>query len=130
MKTARQARQEARALSRLCLVNGQLDDARARLVVDQLAASGRTSALTVLKQFVRRMRIEDANRSAVVASAAPLDPEFQSRLERDLARQRGRPIATTYVVDPSLVGGIRVKVGSDVYDGSVRGRLAALESRF
>lgn len=117
-------------MSRLCLVNGQLDDARARLVVDQLAASGRTSALTVLKQFVRRMRIEDANRSAVVASAAPLDPEFQSRLERDLARQRGRPIATTYVVDPSLVGGIRVRVGSDVYDGSVRGRLAALESRF
>jgi len=39
-------------------------------------------------------------------------------------------MATTFVVDPTLIAGMRLKVGSDVYDGSVKGGLAALEARF
>ena len=49
---------------------------------------------------------------------------------RGLDRLHGRPIATEFVVDPSLIGGLRVQIGCDVYDGSVRGGLAALESGF
>jgi len=130
MKTKRHAQRGAQALWRGCLVDGRLDDGRARLVVERLVSSGRADAAAVLKQFVRRVRIEDANRTAVVASATPLDPRLQAEVERDLARLRGGPVATTFAVDPSLIGGMRVRVGSDVYDGSIRAGLAALESRF
>jgi F-type H+-transporting ATPase subunit delta len=42
----------------------------------------------------------------------------------------GGALKTSFAVNPTLIGGMRVKVGSDVFDGSVRARLAALEARF
>ncbi len=130
MKTKRQAMREAQQLWRRCLVDRHLDDDRARLVVERLAASRRADAIAVLKPFLRRLRVEDANRTAIVSSAAPLDPRLQADVARDLTRLRGGPIAADFRVDPSLIGGMRVKVGCDVYDGSIRGRLSALASRF
>jgi hypothetical protein len=63
-------------------------------------------------------------------SAAPLDAAVRGDVERALASQYGAAIATTFVVDPTLIGGMRVQVGSDLYDGSVKAGLAALESSF
>jgi F-type H+-transporting ATPase subunit delta len=129
MKTKRQARREAQTLWRLCLVDGRLDDDRTRLVVDALAASGHSAAQAVLKPFVRRVRVEETRRTALVASATPLEPSLQASVEHELARLRGGPVLTTFLVDPSLIGGMRVRLGNDVYDGSVRAALAAVESR-
>lgn len=130
MKSKRQVQRDAQALWRLCLVNGRLEDGRARLVVDRLVSSGRADAAAILRQFVRRVRLDAGNRTAVISSATPLDPTLQTRVSSELARLRGQPIATTFVVVPGLIGGMRVKVGNDVYDGTVRAGLAALESRF
>ena len=47
----------------------------------------------------------------------------------DLARRYGPAIETTFRENPALIAGLRVKVGSDVYDGSVRARLDTLEAR-
>ena len=55
---------------------------------------------------------------------------MRGEVERALASQNGAAIATTFVVDPALIGGMRVQVGSDLYDGSVKAGLAALESSF
>jgi F-type H+-transporting ATPase subunit delta len=83
-----------------------------------------------LKHFVRLLRLDQEARTAIVASAAPLDPAVRAEIERGLARLHRRGLETRFVVDPSLIGGMRVQVGCDVYDGSVRGGLAALESGF
>lgn len=128
MKSKRQVQKEARALWRLCLVHDRLEDDRARLVVDRLLASERADAAAVLRQFIRRVRLESVNRTAVVSSAVPLDPTLQARVTNDLRRLRGQSISTTFVVDSTLIGGMRVKVANDVYDGTVRAGLAALES--
>ncbi|HJZ71125.1 MAG TPA: F0F1 ATP synthase subunit delta [Vicinamibacterales bacterium] len=130
MKTPRQVKREARELWQVCLQDGLLDEARARLVVDQIAESQRAAAVPLLKQFLRRLRLDRAERTAVVASAAPLDPAVRAEIERGLARLPGRVLDTRFVVDPSLIGGMRVQIGSTVYDGSVRAGLAALESQF
>jgi F-type H+-transporting ATPase subunit delta len=42
----------------------------------------------------------------------------------------GRGLLMSYANNPRLLGGVRVTVGSDVYDGSIQGRLTALEERF
>src|SRR5262245_14400112 len=130
MNRPRQVKREAQELWRACLTDGMVDEARARQVVDQIVESQRAGALPVLKQFFRLLRLNDAVHTAVVSSAAPLDAGVRKEIEQGLARLHRGHLGTTFVVDPTLIGGMRVQVGSDVYDGSVRAGLAALESSF
>jgi F-type H+-transporting ATPase subunit delta len=65
---------------------------------------------------------------AHITSAAPLPPEGMARIKNALAKATGKTIVATQSVDPELIGGIVVKVGSYVIDGSVRNTLAQLKS--
>lgn len=60
---------------------------------------------------------------ADIATARPVEPALAARIEEGLARAAGRKIRARYRVDPSLIGGALARVGSTVYDGSVRGQL-------
>lgn len=130
MKTKRQAQREAGRLFRLCVVNGSLDEGRVRRVVQRIIDAGRPGTLSVLTIFQRRVRLDRAAHGAKVESATPLPTEVRASIEADLARLYGHGIDTSYVDNPTLLGGVRITVGSDVYDGSIHGRLAALEARF
>lgn len=66
---------------------------------------------------------------AHVAAAQPVPDATRAALEAELARMTGQTIRADYKVDPALIGGITVNVGSTMYDGSVRGQLAALRRR-
>jgi F-type H+-transporting ATPase subunit delta len=66
---------------------------------------------------------------AQVSSAMPVTDGQRAALEEALGRAAGGQIRCGYVVDPKLVGGVMVRIGSAVYDGSVRGRLAAMRRR-
>ena len=130
MRKARQIRRDATQLWRLCLVNGSLDESRARLVVEQVIESRHAGRQAVLSYFLRLLRLDRALHAARVASATLLDADTRAAVEEGLARRYGPAMATTYVVDPTLIAGMCLKVGNDVYDGSVKGGLAALAGRF
>lgn len=130
MKTPRQAQREARQLFRLCLVDGTLDENRARFVVERVLAAGRAGSLTVASRFQRLVKRDRGRHTAEVASALPLPAQVRAEIEATLARQYGAGLITSFVEDPSLIGGVRLRAGSDVYDGSVKGGLAALETKF
>jgi F-type H+-transporting ATPase subunit delta len=130
MHTARKTRTDATRLWRLCLVNGRVDPARVRNIVDGLVETTRMGARAVLAHFLRRVRLDAARRSARVDSAVPLDAVDRAFVEATLAERYGSGIEATFAVDPTLIGGMRLKVGSDVYDGSIRARLTALDKRF
>jgi len=130
MNTRRQIMRDARRLWRMCLSNGEIDERRARTVLGIAVSSNRSGRAAVLKQVLRLLKLDRAQRAAEVASAAPLDARMRATVERTLAQHYGRPIVTTFVVDPGLVGGMCVRVGSDVYDGTIRTALSALEARF
>lgn len=66
---------------------------------------------------------------ADVRSAMPMSDAQRAALEQALRRSTGAEVRCGYSVDPSLVGGAAVRIGSAVYDGSVRGRLDALRRR-
>jgi ATP synthase F0 subunit b len=119
----------ARRLVREATEGGVLDDLLALAAVERTARSGRRGSLAILQDFLRLVRLDAARHRAVVASAAPLDADVQADLAAGLARVYGPHLRPTFEVEPALVGGVRITVGSDVYDGSVRGRLAALEAR-
>ena len=130
MKSARQAQRDARKLFRLCLVNGSLDEDRARRVVRRLVDAARPGTLPVLSRFHRLVRLDGAKHSAQVTSAVPLPPDIRAQIEAGISRLYGPGIVTSFAEDPALLAGVRLTVGSDVYDGTIRGGLAALEARF
>jgi len=129
MKANRKITRSARRLFRLCLVNRVLDEARTREVARRVALSGRRGARAILSNVLRLVRLDLARRVAMVESAAPLPDDVRDSVAAGLAHTYGAGVTTTFSVNPALVGGMRIRVGSDVYDGSVRARLAALEAR-
>ena len=84
----------------------------------------------MLSRFQRLVRLDREAHSARVESASSLPDDVRARIEAGLARMYGSGIATSFAQNPALLGGVRITVGSDVYDGSIQGRLAALEERF
>ena len=128
MKTTRKSKRAARQLFRLCMADGRLDDARVRQIARRIAESKRRGTLAVLSDFQRLVRLERDRHTAIVESATPLTDDVRRDVQESLTRRYGGALATAFSEKPELIGGMRIKIGSDVYDGSVRARLAALES--
>jgi len=129
MKANRKARRQARALYRLCIVNGALDANRARRVSRRLASSASRASLPILTEFQRRVHLDHDRHLALVESATPLAASMRDQILAGLSKVYGIALHTSFSENPALVAGVRIKVGSDVYDGSLRGRLAALAAR-
>ena len=130
MRTTRRSRREARRLYRACVVDGLLDEGRARQVAERVAGARRRGSLPILSHFQRLVGLDRVRHQAVVESATPLPPDLRASVEAGVVRAYGRGVSTSFAEKPALIGGMRVKVGSDVYDGSVRNALLALEERF
>ncbi|HKX33622.1 MAG TPA: F0F1 ATP synthase subunit delta [Blastocatellia bacterium] len=130
MKTARQVSREARRLFRLCLVDGVLDETRVRRVVERILHSERRGALVLVSSFWRLVRLDRSRHTAEVESATALPADLQAGVQADLAHRYGPGLRVSFVRRPALIGGMRIRVGSDVYDGSVRAGLDALERSF
>ena len=130
MKIKKQAKREAKQLFRMCLVNGVLDETRVRQVVQHVVAAGQRDCPAILSHFGRLVKLALARRTATIESATPLPAEVQAALEAGLVRRYGPGLTTAVTPRPALIGGLRIQVGSDVYDGSVRAGLAALEQSF
>ena len=129
MRANRKIRRTARQLFRLCLVKGVLDEGRVRLVARRIASAGRRGAIPILASFQRLVRLDRERRTALIESATPLSASMREGIQSDLARIYGPGLDTSFDQNPALIGGMRIKVGSDVYDDSVRARLTALEAR-
>jgi len=129
MKSSRHITRSARRLFRLCLVDGALDETRTREVARRIAVSGQRESRPMLTAFLRLVRLDLARRQALVESATALPFDVQESVSAGLKGLYGADVTANFTVNAALVGGMRIKVGSDVYDGSVRGRLAALAAR-
>ena len=130
MMSKKQAQREARQLFRLCVVDRLLDENRARQVVQHVARAGSRACPVILANFLRLVRLDRAQHTANIESAAPLPADLLTTIQGGMARRYGPGLTTAVAVRPSLLGGVRIQVGSDVYDGSVQAELAALESSF
>lgn len=128
MKISKQARRDAKTLFRTCRVDGILNEGRVRQAVTEVIARKPRGYVGILSHFERLVKLDILRRQATVESSVPLTPAFQESVKANLAGRHGAGLSVTFVQNPSLIGGLRIKVGSDVYDGSVQARLAALET--
>jgi F-type H+-transporting ATPase subunit delta len=130
MKTIKQLKSDAKHLYRLCLVDGTLDEDRVRQVVRRVLESRQRGSFALLSHFRRLVKLDYARHTATVESATPLPADLQANVSSDLERVYGPKLSISFAQNPELIGGMRIKVGSDVYDSSVKARLTALERAF
>ena len=130
MKITKQIRRTAKQLFQLCQIDGLLDEERTRQVVQSIIKANRRDRLSILSYFQRLVKLDSAKHTARVESAAPLPADLRAKIQVVLASIYGPGINVSFEQNSKLIGGTRIKIGSDVYDASVQGRLAALEKRF
>jgi F-type H+-transporting ATPase subunit delta len=130
MKISKQSRREAKELFRSCSVNGLLDEGRVRQAVQHVLQAKPRGYLAILSHFERLLKLDLDRRTARIESAVPLSQELSAKTKAALEKTYGPGLNISFGVNPALIGGVRIKVGSDVYDGSVQARLAALQESF
>jgi F-type H+-transporting ATPase subunit delta len=130
MKISKQARRDGKALLNACKVSGLLDENRVRETVSTVIARKPRGYVAILSHFQRLVKLDIERRKALVESAAPLNDALTASVNANLAQRYGQGLDVSFAVNQALIGGLRVKVGSDVFDGSVKGRLAELEAGF
>ena len=130
MKSTREIKREAKHLFRLCFVNGSLDEDRVRSVVQGILGSKRRGSLPLAGQFQRLVSLDLQRHMAKIESAVPLPSDLRANVQTSLVRAYGPEIDTSFADNPTLIGGMRIRVGSDLYDGSVKAELTALENSF
>lgn len=130
MKISKEARRISRELFKVSLVDGKLDAKTISSLTDRLLSEKPRDYGTILREYTRLIRLEVERRSAVVESAADLSAEESASIQKDLASRFGSDLAVSFRTNPTLLGGLRIKVGDDVWDGSIAARLASLSSKF
>ena len=130
MKISKQAQREAKSLFRGSIVNGAPDESRVRRVVQALISQKPRGYLAILEHFRKLMELDQARRTARVETPTQLSPDLQAQVREKLASTYGPGISVSFALNPALIGGMRIQVGSDVYDGTVRGRLTQLQNAF
>ena len=127
MKINNEIRRLSRAMVRASFTDGQLDPGRISSLVDSLIAKKPRHYIEVLKNYRRLLRLELEKRQARIETASEMDPETTSELAANLKEKYGSDLTTEFFVNPELLGGMRIRVGSDVWDGTVRNRLDRLQ---
>ena len=129
MKINKEIRRLSREMLRASFTDGQLDRGKIASLVQSLIAKRPRHFMDVLQYFKRLLRLEIEKRHARIESATQLSPQAAFDIGARLKRKYGNDLTTEFVVDPTLLGGVRVRVGSDVWDGTLRNRLERLQQQ-
>jgi len=129
MKINKEIRRLSREMLRASFTDGQLDPGRIASLVDSLIAKKPRNCVAILQNYRRLFRLELEKRRARVETTSGVDPEISSKLIANLKQKYGNDLMAEFVVNPQLLGGMRIRVGSDVWDGTVRNRLERLQQQ-
>jgi F-type H+-transporting ATPase subunit delta len=129
MKINKETRQVSKALLRASFTDGQLDSGKVASLVKSLIEKKPRHYLQILEAYQRLLRLEVEKRTATIETATELPPEAGAQIVANLKRKYGGDLAANFVVNKDLLGGMRIRVGSDVWDSSVRNRLHRLQQQ-
>ena len=103
-----------------------MDEGKAREAVTAVVGRKPRGYLGTLQHFHRLVKLDIEKRLARVESAVVLGSELQSKIIANLAEHHGAGLNVSFVVNPAVIGGLRIKVGSTVYDSTVATRLQTI----
>ena len=129
MKINKEIRRLSGQLLRASFTDGQLDPGKISSLVESLIEKKPRHYINVLENYKRLLRLEVEKRRARIESAIELSSQTSNKIVSNLKRKYGNDLTAEFVVNPELLGGMRVRVGSDVWDGTVRDRLQRLQQQ-
>jgi len=129
MKINKEIRRLSGQLLRASFTDGQLDRGKIASLLESLIAKKPRHYIDILHYYKRLLRLEIEKRRARIESAMPLAPETATAVVNRLKKKYGADLTSEFAVDPALLGGVRVRVGSDVWDGTLRNRLERLQQQ-
>jgi F-type H+-transporting ATPase subunit delta len=130
MKISKQAQRDARQLFRCCQQNNLLDENRVQQTVSLLAEKKPRGYVEILSRLHRLVKLDLERRAARVESALPLPADLQNDVANNIKKIYGDGVNIVFGQNPALLGGLRIQVGSDLYDGSVQTKLNQLAQSF
>ena len=130
MKIDRHARQTAKKYFRACVrPDGSFDEQGIRDIVNLMVAQKPRNYLGILTRLQRLVELAVEERSVQVESATPLTDRGAS-IFSSLEQRFGPASSTSYRETPALLGGLRIRRGSNIWDGSLSTRLERLQQAF
>ena len=127
MKVSKVAQSTARRIFRLCSKDGQVNEEHLRMAIEKLATEKPRDYRGMLQALRRLLRTEEAKKQVTVESAVELADAIAEGVKKSLASQYGKDLKFAFKVTPELLGGMRIRVGNDLFDGSVKARLEQLQ---
>ena len=111
------------------LLSGRVNESTTVLAKRAVAARERTFGQTI-EGYVTLAAAQKNRALATVRVAKPLSSDQRNRLRAALTKQIGREVAIQEVIDPDVLGGVRVEIGDEVFEGTVSDRLEAARRLF
>ena len=127
MKVSKVAHSTARRIFRLCSKGGQLNEKHLKTAIKKLAADKPRDYRGTLQALRRLVRAEMADKQVTVESAVELNVTTTNKVKKSLKSQYGNDLNFEFKITPELLGGMRIRVGNDLFDGSVKARLERLQ---
>lgn len=127
MKVSKVAQSTARRIFRLCSKGGQLNEKHLKTAIKKLAADKPRDYRGTLQALRRLVRAEMADKQVTVESAVELNGTTTNKVKKSLKSQYGTDLNFEFKITPELLGGMRIRVGNDLFDGSVKARLERLQ---
>jgi F-type H+-transporting ATPase subunit delta len=118
----------ASQLFKLSLVDGQVAAEQVAGVLGYIEKAAPRHALALLKLYHRAIKTELAKSHAVVEHAGPVSDATLRLIEGAMTRKYQRPVTASARANPKLLAGLRIRIGSDIYESTVAGQLASLSS--
>ena len=126
MSVQKQTKQLARQLFKMSFADGRLSAERVTGVLGYIEKTKPFDSLGLLRAYHRLVANEIAKGQAIVEHAGAISDDILQDIAADLSRRYGRPVTATGKPNPSLLAGLRVRIGDDVYESSVSSQLATL----
>lgn len=129
MKVNKETRRLAKQYLRDSYTDGEIDNGRVVSLVASLIEKKPRNYIKLLETYHRLLRLEIEKRSATIETATELAPDAGAQIVANLKRKYGSDLSARFLVNKDLLGGMRIRVGSDVWDSSVRNRLHRLQNQ-
>ena len=130
MKSGKEATRVAKKLFSASFADGKLDPKTVEKVVKKLIAGKPRGYLQVINAYWRLVKLDGDNNRAVIESAVELDAATKDAVVADLKKKYSDQIVAEFILNADLIGGMKIRVGSDVWDGSVKNRIERLSEKF
>lgn len=126
MKVSKASREFATRVFRMCTENGTLNEDKLSKSIAFLSANKPGDYVGILNALKKLVRLDLDKRTVHVESAKELTTEEGDRIKASLTKKHGDNLVFSFSVNPDLIGGLKVRIGSQIYDGTVLSKINRL----